>query len=112
MEQNNKSKQFEMELAKSKAEKTAEELKQFAGEEDIELSMDKLENVSGGWENVINAKYLGDKDDCYWSDELRYCQHCGSKNGGVEVEENHYWFRWKCFDCKRISHTGVIHVIE
>ncbi len=46
MEQNNKSKQFEMELAKSKAEKTAEELKQFAGEEDIELSMDKLENVS------------------------------------------------------------------
>ena len=62
---------FENQLAQTKAAKTSEEIRAFAEEGDLELSVEDLDTVSGGgmdWYEMRQAQKRG-------------CPRCGSKGG-------------------------------
>ena len=79
---------LENQLAKTKAEKTGEEIRAFAEESKIELSPELLEAINGGM------------DDTHL-ERIRTCEICGSPNIEYYLADPCSWYGWgvRCKDC-------------
>ena len=81
---------LEKQLAKTKAEKTGEEIRAFAAEGKIELSPDMLEAINGGGLPESDVFLIYNK-----------CHICGSRNVERFIVDPGTYYAWgvRCKDC-------------